>query len=110
MDIRKTDNKGRIVVGEKHSYFFVHNKKLGGFTLEPVPVVDALPEGMEYASVSSAKNVVSEIISDAYDGLGVDLDGMDEAVWGKYGSIHLGHIIVEALMERGVIIPGGHKK
>lgn len=107
MDIRKTDNKGRIVVGDKDQYFFVRNKKDGGYNLEPVPVVDAVPEGMEYAWVSSAKDTVADIIRDTLDAWGVD--DSDDDVWDTYGPIRVADLIVETLMSKGVVVPEGYR-
>lgn len=107
MDIRKTDNKGRIALGDKDRHFFVRNKKDGGYNLEPVPVVDAVPDGREYAWVSSAKDTVADIVSDALDAWGVDQD--DDCTWRKHGPIHVADLIIETLMSKGVTIPEGYR-
>ena len=93
MEIKKTDAKGRILIGATDTHYFITSKD-GEFRLRPVPVVGEIPEGYEPAEVSAAKDVVL----DSLYVLGVD----------EFESIDLIRVadrVVEDLLKFGVEIP-----
>ena len=109
MDIKKADSKGRIIVGNPDTHYFVTGPSAeGAYRLQPVPRVESLPEGYEYAEVSAAKEAVTDLVSDCiYHWLwyaGVEYPENVESENGQ-DAITVADAIVERLIQGGVKIP-----